>query len=83
MSRVIDINRIKLAPPEFITATLIETHQNLVLANGINAAKLFQLFIEKRVVTITAKINNATYNRTRIAMILRISVHQSFEFLNF
>jgi hypothetical protein len=50
---------------------------------GVKHSKLFQLFIEKRVVTITAIINNAIYNRTRIMMVLRISVYQSFEFCNF
>ena len=64
-----------------INGILIESHQNLVFTNGINAAKLFQLFIEKCVVTITAIINNAIYNRTRIAM--RIFVYETFEFCNF
>jgi hypothetical protein len=58
-------------------------HQNLVYAGGINGAKLLQLFIEKGVVTLTAKINNATYNRTRIPIVVSISIHQSFEFCNF
>jgi len=55
--------------------------QNLV-ANGINAAKLFQLFVKKGVVTIIAIINNAIDNRTSIMMELRISVYQSLKFFN-
>jgi hypothetical protein len=57
-------------------------HQNLVYAGGINGAKLLQLFVKKRVVTLSAIINNAIYNRTRITMVLRISVYQSLEFFN-
>jgi uncharacterized membrane protein (Fun14 family) len=52
-------------------------------ANGINAAKLFQLFIEKRVVTIDdGEMSNAFYNYIRIRKD-RISVYQPFELLNF
>jgi len=48
----------------------------------VNAAKLFQLFIEKGVVTIIAIINNAIYKGTRITLVLRIPVYQSLEFFN-
>ena len=49
----------------------------------IKRAELLQLFVKKCVVTTIAIINNATDNRTRITMVLRISVYQSLEFLNF
>jgi hypothetical protein len=44
---------------------------------SVKHSKLFQLFIEDGVVTIIAKMNNAIYDRTRIAMILRIFEYQS------
>jgi len=48
----------------------------------MKCAKFFQLFFKKGVITIIAKMNNATYNRGRITMVLRISVYQFIE-LNF
>lgn len=52
---------------------------------SIKRAKLFQLFFEKCVLTIIAKMNNAIihYNRARIAMILGIFGYQSFKLCNF
>jgi len=44
-------------------------HVDSVLANGIYAAKLFQLFVKERVVTIIAKINNGFYDCIRIRTI--------------
>jgi len=48
----------------------------------VEAARLLQFFIQKRVVTIVAIINNAIYNRVRIPIVSSISVHQPFEFFN-
>ncbi len=76
-------------PCELIQSAVSRSHQGTpwtlpqilhtrISHRAVKHTKLFQLFIEKGVVTIIAKINNATYNRTRIAMVLRIFVYQSF-----
>jgi len=54
----------------------------LVSANGVNAAKFFQLFVKKRVVAINREISDAFYNSLRIR-IDGIFVYQSFELSNF
>jgi len=50
---------------------------------GCNHTKTLQHLIENHVVTINRPISSTFYNRIRIPIVLSISVHQPFEFLNF
>jgi len=50
---------------------------------GCYHTKTLQHLIENHVVTINRPISSTFYNRTRIPIVLSISVYQPFEFLNF
>jgi hypothetical protein len=74
---------VAICKPELVPGYTVDFYIRVYPVALSKRAKLFQLFIEKRVVTINATINDEIYKHTRIGIVLSIFVHQSFEICDF